>query len=148
MVPRMRWDARGWPKGRGMQRPPGRIVVLLSLLGLIIACAILFGLRWFVVRRQLRRGGGGHRGLRLGATDIKLGDGLGAYQLAPYTPISSVDMGNTLGMSIAGNSARTVVGQDEIDSEFGFLRKKVNCVDGDTMREVSFLNLDPAGPDG
>jgi hypothetical protein len=121
------------------------IVVLFSLLGLIIACAMLFGLRWFLMRRQIRRGGGG---LHLGATDLKLGDGLGAYQLAPHTPISSVDMGNTLGMSTAGNSARTVIGQDEIDSEFGFLRKKVNGLDGDTVREVSFLNLDPADPDG
>ncbi|KAH9970300.1 aspartic peptidase domain-containing protein [Lactifluus volemus] len=108
------------------------IVVLFSLLGLIIACAMLFGLRWFLMRRQIRRGGGG---LHLGATDLKLGDGLGAYQLAPHTPISSVDMGNTLGMSTAGNSARTVIGQDEIDSEFGFLRKKVNGLDGDTVRE-------------
>ena len=121
------------------------IVVLLVLLGILMASAALFGLRWFFVRRQLRRGRGG---LQLGATDIKPGDGLGAYQLAPHTPISSVGMRNSLGMSIAGNSARTVVGQDEMDSEFGFLRKKINGMDDDTVRDVSFLNLDPADPDG
>jgi hypothetical protein len=120
------------------------IAVLFVVLGLIIVSAMLFGVRWFFVRRRLRRGRGG---LHLGATGIKRGDGLGAYQLAPHTP-TSVDMRNTLGRSIAGNSARTVIGQDEVDSEFGFLRKKVNGMDGDTAREVAFLNLDPADPAG
>jgi hypothetical protein len=121
--------------------------IVLALICLVVASAALFALRWFFVRRKLRRGGP-----HLGVVDHKPGDTtLGAYQLAPHT-FSSIDLTpvpHTPGMSIARNSTRTFVGQDEAAlGEFGFLKYKSKDMDGDTVRDVSFLNLDPTDPDG
>ena len=120
------------------------IDVLLALVCLIVASAALFGLRWFLARRQLRRGD-----LQLDGTDAKPSDTLVGYQLAPHTSLSSMDLAPVFSpahRSIAGNSARTFVGQDEVAlGEFGFPKNKGK--DDDT-REVSYLNLDPADPDG
>jgi hypothetical protein len=120
--------------------------VLLALICLIVASVSLFGLRWFLVRRQLRRGGP-----HLGVVDAKPSDTLGEYQLAPRT-FSSIDLApvpHSPGRSIAGNSTRTFVGQDEaVLGEFGFLKYKHKVMDDDTARNVSFLNLDPADPAG
>ncbi|KAI0248280.1 aspartic peptidase domain-containing protein [Lactifluus subvellereus] len=119
--------------------------VLLVLLCLIVASAALFGLRWFLVRRQLRRGN-----LKPDGADTKPSDTLGAYQLAPHASLSSMDLApvlTTSRRSMAGNSTRTFVGQDEAGlGEFGFPRYKGK--DDDAAREVSFLNLDPADPAG
>jgi hypothetical protein len=112
--------------------------VLLALLSVMMACVALFGLRWFYVRRRLRKG--------LPA-DLKPTGALTTYSLAPNASTSSVNLapGLSPGMSIAGSSARTVVGQGgaAVD-EFGFAKHRNN----DGERVVSFLNLDPGDPSG
>ncbi|KAH9959375.1 aspartic peptidase domain-containing protein [Russula compacta] len=126
------------------------IDVLLALVGVIAACVTLFGLRWFLVRRQL------HRKAHFDVVGPKRGGpSTTTYQLAHRASFSSVDLvpaHMSAGMSIAGNSTRTVVGQEDdatID-EFGFRRiKDKNKQDGDdTGRQVSYLNLDPGDPSG
>ena len=112
--------------------------VLLALLSIIMACVALFGLRWFYVRRQLRKG--------LPA-DLKPTGGLTTYSLAPNASMSSVNLapGVSSGMSVADSSARTVVGQGGVAvDEFGFAKHK----DNDGERVVSYLNLDPGDPSG
>jgi hypothetical protein len=115
--------------------------VLLALLSIIAACVALFGLRWFYVRRRLRKG------LHTNASDFKPTGAMTTYSLAPNASTSSVNLapGASPGMSIAGSSARTVVGQGgtAVD-EFGFHKHK----DNDGERVVSYLNLDPGDPCG
>lgn len=115
--------------------------VLLALLSVVVACVILFGLRWFYVRRRLREG------LHASASDPKPISGMTTYSLAPNASTSSVNLasGMSAGMSIADNSARTVVGQGgpAVD-EFGVPKHKYN----DEDRVVSYLNLDPGDPSG
>ena len=128
---------------RGSKSSVG-IDVLLALVGIIVACVALFGLRWFHVRRRLRQG------VRTGVTDPKPTGGSTTYSLARNASLSSVDLvpGLSSGMSIAGNSARTVVDQDgaTID-EFG-LRRHKDMGGGEAERVVSYLNLDPGDPSG
>lgn len=127
--------------------------VLLGLIGVIAACAALFGLRWFFVKRHLRR-----TGPLLGLTSDGAADKRGgvAYQLAHRS--SSSSSGSVSGAdpdrirtSLAANSARTFVAQDdEVFGEFGHLRRPKDQ-DGtarDPEREVSYLNLDPGDPSG
>ena len=121
------------------------IDVLLALVGIIVACVALFGLRWFHVRRRYRQG------VHAGVTDPKPTGGSTTYSLAPNASLSSVDLvpGLSSGMSIAGNSARTVVDPDgaAID-EFGLRRHKDKDGGDDTERAGSYLNLDPGDPSG
>ena len=123
--------------------------VLLGLVGVIAACAALFGLRWFLVRRQLRRNG---PGAASDAANDKRGGVV--YQLAHRSSTSSsgsVSDPALVRSSLAGNSARTFVAQDdEIFGEFGQLRrpKDSDSTDRDPEREVSYLNLDPSDPSG
>ena len=116
--------------------------VLLGLLSIIAACVALFGLRWFYVRRQLRKGL---------PSDLKPTGAMTTYSLAPNASTSSVNLapGASPGMSIAGSSARTVVGQGgaAID-EFGLHKPKDNDGERDGERVVSYLNLDPGDPCG
>jgi hypothetical protein len=115
--------------------------VLLALLSIILACVALFGLRWFYVRRQLRKG------LHRNASISKPTGLMMTYSLAPNASTSSVDLAPALspGLSIAGNSARTMVGQgDAAVDEFGVPKHK----DNNGGRMVSYLNLDPGDPDG
>jgi hypothetical protein len=116
--------------------------VLLALLSIIVACVALFGLRWFYVRRRLRKG--------LPA-DLKPTGAMTTYSLAPNASTSSVDLapGMSPGMSIAGSSARTVVGQGgaAVD-EFGLTKHKDNDGERGGDRVVSYLNLDPGDPSG
>jgi hypothetical protein len=117
--------------------------VLLALVGVIGACVALFGLRWFLVRRKLRQG-------RTDAADPKPGAST-AYSLAHNASISSVDLAPVISsdMSIAGNSARTVVDQDgAAPDEFGLRGNKGKGGGGDGERVMSFLNLDPGDPSG
>jgi hypothetical protein len=128
---------------RGSKSSVG-IDVLLALVGIIVACVALFGLRWFHVRRRLRQG------QRTRVEDPKPTGGLTTYSLARNASLSSVDLvpGLSSGMSIAGNSARTVVVDQDgaaID-EFGLRRHKAGGDDAD--RVVSYLNLDPGDPSG
>jgi hypothetical protein len=120
------------------------IHVLLALIGVIGACFALFGLRWFLVRRQLRRNP--HLD-----TGPKHGVGLTTYPLEVQTSYLSMDSAPariSLSKSIAGNSARTVIGQDDDAlGDFGFHRPKNKDTDND-RRAVSYLNLDPGDPDG
>jgi hypothetical protein len=113
--------------------------VLLALLSIIMACAALFGVRWFYLRRRLRKG--------LQTLDPKPAGPMMAYSLAPNASVSSVNLAAGLSpdFSIAGNSARTMVdpGGAAID-EFGVPKFKNN----DGERVVSFLNLDPGDPSG
>lgn len=127
--------------------------VLLGLVGVIAACAALFGLRWFFVKRRLRR-----TGPLLGLTSDAAADKRGGvvYQLAHRS--SSSSSGSVSGAdparirtSLAGNSARTFVAQDdEVFGEFGHLRrpKDQDSTARDAGREVSYLNLDPSDPSG
>jgi hypothetical protein len=119
--------------------------VLLGLLSVIAACVALFGLRWFYVRRQLRKG------LHANASDFKPTGAMTTYSLAPNASTSSVNLapGASPGMSIAGSSARTVVGQGgaAVD-EFGLRKHKDNNGERDGERVVSYLNLDPGDPCG
>lgn len=122
------------------------IHVLLALVGVIGACFALFGLRWFLVRRQLRRNP------HLDTTGPKHGGGLTTYPLEVQTSFLSMDDSApariSLSKSIAGNSARTIVGQDDDAlGDFGFRRPKGKDTDND-RRAVSYLNLDPGDPDG
>ncbi len=115
--------------------------MLLALLSIIVACVALFGLRWFYVRRQLRKG------LHRNASIPKPIGGMTTYSLAPNASTSSVNLAPVMspGLSIAGNSARTVVGQgDAAVDEFGVPKHKHNS----GARMVSYLNLDPGDPDG
>jgi len=115
--------------------------VLLALLSVIVACVALFGLRWFYVRRQLRKG------LHASASDLKPTGAMTTYSLAPNTSTSSVNLasGMSPGMSIAGSSARTAVGQGSVAvDEFGLQKPK----DNGGERVVSYLNLDPGDPSG
>lgn len=119
--------------------------VLLALVGIIIACVALFGLRWFHVRRRLRQGP------RINATDNKPTGGSTAYSLAHNASFSSVDLAPAIssGMSIAGNSARTVVNPDDSAfDEFGQRKPKGKDGGDSGERVVSFLNLDPGDPSG
>ncbi|KAH9015762.1 aspartic peptidase domain-containing protein [Lactarius deliciosus] len=132
--------------------------VLLGLVGFIGACAALFGLRWFLVKRRLRKNGP-HLDAPANVTNDKRGGFGAAYQLADRGSSSSSGSGpdpirarTSLGASLAGNSARTFVGQDdEVFGEFGHLRRNKDQ-DGstarDTERQVSYLNLDPGDPSG
>lgn len=121
------------------------IHVLLALVGVIGACFALFGLRWFLVRRRLRRNP------HLDTTGPKHGGGFTTYPLEVQTSYLSMDSAPariSLSKSIAGNSARTVVGQDDdAAGDFGFRRPKVKDTDNG-QRAVSYLNLDPGDPDG
>jgi hypothetical protein len=113
--------------------------VLLALLSIIVACVALFGLRWFYLRRRLRKG--------LQTLDPKPAGVMTTYSLAPNASASSVNLaaGMSPDMSIAGNSARTMVGQDGVVvDEFGVHKFKYN----DGERGVSYLNLDPGDPSG
>jgi hypothetical protein len=115
--------------------------VLLALLSIIVACVALFGLRWFYVRRRLRKG------LHANGSDPKPISGMTTYQLAPNASVSSINLAVIMspGVSIAGNSARTMVDRDSTAvDEFGVPKLKDN--DGD--RVVSYLNLDPGDPSG
>jgi len=71
------------------------------------------------------------------------------YSLAANTSTSSVNLalGMSPGLSIAGDSARTMVGQGgaAVD-EFGLPKHKDDYGEGD--RVVSYLNLDPGDPSG
>jgi hypothetical protein len=71
-----------------------------------------------------------------------------AYSLAHNTSILSVDLvpGMSSGMSIAGNSTRTVVDQD--GDEFGLHSHKGKDGGGGGEHVVSSLNLDPRDPSG
>ncbi|KAI9450603.1 acid protease [Lactarius psammicola] len=121
--------------------------VLLGLVGFIAACAALFGLRWFL---QLD--------VAADAANDKRGGAFGAsYQLADRASSSSgsgsdpVRVRASLGWSLAGNSARTFVAQDdEVFGEFGHLRqnKDQDSTARDTGGQVSYLNLDPGDPSG
>ena len=123
--------------------------VLLGLVGVIAACAALFGLRWFLAKRQLRRTGP----LTFDTAANKSG---AAYQLARRS--SSSSSGSISGTdpaiirtSLARNSARTFVAQDdEVFGEFGNLRrsKDKDGTERNPEREVSYLNLDPSDPTG
>ncbi len=118
--------------------------VLLALVSVIMACMTLFGLRWFLVRRRLRKG-------LHNTTDPKLAGAMTTYSLAPNASTSSVDLapGVSSGMSFADNSARTVVGQGgAIVDEFGLPKHKDNDGGHDGVRVVSYLNLDPGDPSG
>lgn len=121
------------------------IHVLLALVGVIGACFALFGLRWFLVRRRLRRSP------HIDTTGPKHGGGLTTYPLEVQTSYLSMDSAPariSLSKSIAGNSARTVFGQpDDALGDFGFRRPKDKDTDND-RRAVSYLNLDPGDPDG
>ncbi|KAH8979401.1 aspartic peptidase domain-containing protein [Lactarius akahatsu] len=92
--------------------------VLLGLVGFIGACAALFGLRWFLVKRRLRRSGP-HLDAATNVTNDKRDRAFGAaYQLADRGSSSSsgsdpIRARTSLGASLAGNSARTFVGQDD-----------------------------------
>jgi hypothetical protein len=115
--------------------------VLLALLSIIVACAALFGLRWFYLRRRLRKG--------LQTLDPKPAGPMTTYSLAPNASASSLNLaaGMSPDMSIAGNSARTVVGQSgSAVDEFGVPIPKFK--DTDEERVVSYLNLDPQDPSG
>ena len=118
------------------------IHVLLALVGVIGLCFLLFALRWFLVRRRLRRSP------QLETLDPKPGDAM-TYQLANQTSCLSMDAApvrQSLSKSIAGNSARTVVGQeDDMVGEFGLRGLKGK---DDNAERVSYLNLDPGDPDG
>jgi hypothetical protein len=116
--------------------------VLLALVGVIAACVALFGLRWFHVRRRLRQG------RHTDAADSKAPGASTSYTLAHNASISSVNLvpGMSSGMSIAGNSARTVVDQDGALDEFGVRGPKDGGGNGE--RVMSFLNLDPGDPSG
>jgi len=118
------------------------IHVLFALVGIIGACFLLFALRWFLVRRRLRRSP------QLETLDHKSG-GTMTYQLANQTSSSSMDAApvrKSLSKSIAGNSARTVVGQeDDKVGEFGFRGLKGK---DDNAERASYLNLDPGDPSG
>jgi hypothetical protein len=119
--------------------------VLLALVGIIMGCVALFGLRWFHVRRRLRQG------LHTNATDNKPAGASTTYSLAPNASFSSVDLapGISSGMSIAGNSARTVVNQDGAAfDEFGQRKPKGKDGGDEGERVVSYLNLDPGDPSG
>ena len=114
--------------------------VLLALLSIIAACVVLFGLRWFYVKRKLRKG------LHRNASDPKPTGGMTTYALAPNASVSSVNLAAGMSpVSLAGSSARTMVGQGSaIADEIGFLKHKNN----DGERVVSYLNLDPGDPSG
>ena len=123
--------------------------VLLGLVGVIAVCAALFGLRWFLVKRRLARNS------RLGIASDTANDKRGGvvYQLA-HRSSSSSGSGSSPALvrtSLAGNSARTYVAQDdEVFGEFGQLRrpKDQDSTARDPEREVSYLNLDPSDPSG
>ncbi|KAF8495746.1 aspartic peptidase domain-containing protein [Russula emetica] len=106
--------------------------VLLALLSIIVACVALFGLRWFYVRRRLRKG------LHTNTLGPKPTGAMTTVNLA---------LGMSPGLSIAGDSARTMVGQGgaAVD-EFGLPKHKDDYGEGD--RVVSYLNLDPGDPSG
>ena len=117
------------------------IHVLLALVGVIGLCFLLFALRWFLVRRRLRRSP------QLETLDSKPG-GATTYQLAnpSYLSMDAAPVRQSLSKSIAGNSARTVVDQeDDMVGEFGFRGLKGK---DDNAERVSYLNLDPGDPDG
>ncbi|KAJ7735796.1 acid protease [Mycena metata] len=69
------------------------IDVLIGLASFVGLCVLLFGLRWLVVRRNLRRGA--DDGRDLSARDVKSGRdlalGLGGYQLARRSPRTEDD---------------------------------------------------------
>ena len=126
--------------------------VLLGIVGFIGACAALFGLRWFLVRRRLRRTGPRPGGAANAENDKRGGE----YQLAHRTSSSSGSAGSdpvrartSLGGSF--NSPHTFVAKDDEFGEFGQLRRPKDK-DGvplrDPGREVSYLNLDPSDPCG
>ncbi|KAI9452911.1 aspartic peptidase domain-containing protein, partial [Russula earlei] len=93
------------------------VVVLLALVAVIGACVSLFGLRWFLVRRQFRRSPPINIDRRRNQTRWRFDD--------------------LHARSIAANSARTAVGQDDpVDK------------DNEAEPEVSYLNLDPGDPSG
>ena len=119
--------------------------VLLALVGIIVACVALFGLRWFHVRRRLRQG------LRTNATDNKPAGASTAYSLAHNASFSSMDLAPDMSssLSIARDSARTVVNQDDSAfDEFGQRKPKGKNGGDNGERVVSFLNLDPGDPSG
>ncbi|KAF8265631.1 aspartic peptidase domain-containing protein [Lactarius quietus] len=125
--------------------------VLLGLVGVIAGCVALFGLRWFFVKRRLRRNG---PQLASDSADDKRG-GV-TYQLTRRSSSSSGSVSGSadparVRMSLAGNSARTFVAQDEeVFGEFGHLRrsKDKDGTEREPEREVSYLNLDPSDPSG
>ena len=110
--------------------------VLLALLSIIVACAALFGIRWFYVRRRVRKG--------LQTLDPKPAGPMTTYSLAPNASASSLNLAASMS---PGDSARTMVGQGgaAVD-EFGVPVPKFKNNDED--RVVSYLNLDPGDPDG
>jgi hypothetical protein len=121
------------------------IHVLIALIGVIGACFALFGLRWFLMRRQLRRRP--HLDMA-----VPKHDGiLKTYPLetqTSYLTTDSVPARISFSQSIAGNSTRTAVGQDDhAFGDFGFRTPKGN-VNDNSQRDVSYLNLDPGDPEG
>ncbi|KAI9510161.1 aspartic peptidase domain-containing protein [Russula earlei] len=119
------------------------VVVLLALVAVIGACVSLFGLRWFLVRRQFRRS----PPINIDAAETKHGGVSTTYTLARNVSFSNADVRLSSGMSIAANSARTAVGQDDpVVGEFGFRMFKDK--DNEAEPEVSYLNLDPGDPSG
>jgi len=118
------------------------IHVLLALVGVLGVCFVLFALRWFLVRRRLRRNPQPETlGPKSGGTIT--------YQLANQTSSLSLDAAQvrrSFSKSIAGNSARTVVGQEyDAVGEFGF--RGLQGID-DNAEFGSYLNLDPGDPSG
>jgi hypothetical protein len=134
------------------------IDVLLALVGFIVACAALFGLRWFVVKRRLRRTGP-RLGVAADAANDKRGGAFGAaYQLAHRASSSSSASGSGSDPAVRartslGGSPRTFVAQEDdvFVEEFGQLRPPKDqdgSVPRDSERQVSYLNLDPSDPSG
>jgi hypothetical protein len=122
---------------------PVGVGVLLALVGVMVACGALFGLRWFLVRRQLRRSP------HPDVADTKLGDASTLYPLTHNTSFSSTDLATarkSLERSSVSNSARTVVDQDAAAGEFGFRLHKDKS--HEMERQASYLNLDPGDPCG
>ena len=125
------------------------VEVLLGLVGFIGACAALFGLRWFIVKRRLRRDGP-RLGVAADAANDKHG---GAYQLAHRSSASSGSGSNRVParMSLGASLAGTFVAQDDDSfAEFGHLPqpKDKDGIPRDPGQQVSYLNLDPSDPSG
>ena len=120
--------------------------VLLALLSVVVACVALFGLRWIFVRRRLRKGP------QTDTADPKPPGGMTTYSLAPNSSTLSVNLApgvSSPGMSITGDSARTMVDQGgpAVD-QFGVFKHKDKDGGQDGGRVVSYLNLDPGDPSG
>ncbi|KAI0312251.1 aspartic peptidase domain-containing protein [Amylostereum chailletii] len=112
--------------------------VLFGLLGFVALCILLFGARWFFVRRRWRRAqaGGGFDGdnkdAYLGPRGQRDGDVSLHMALAGYHQRKEV------GSSYTTDSGRTHVGSEDLN-EFGKRGKETES----EPEGPSFLNLDP-----